>query len=148
MYDTGSKNSADIVICDYNRIFEKHIEKSRLGTETELIDLDTLGIRQYFDQYQLTYKHGDEVWNKIYKREYLQEFGIMFDTETFSEDKLFNLSCLLNVKRICTIQTSFYNYFQREGSLMYREKPDYTRKQMTLLEKFYQKVHSYNKQRS
>lgn len=146
MYETGQDRSADIVICDYNRIFEKYIEYSRLGIETEVLDLEVLGMRGYFDKYQFTYKHGDEVWNKIYQRKFLQNYGIIFDTDTFSEDKLFNLSCLLHAKRICTIQEGFYNYLQREGSLMYRKKPDYTKMQMILLEKFYSKMEFYNKQ--
>lgn len=145
MYDAGLKTDADIVICDYNRIFENHVEKSRLGVRTEILDMDGLGIKQYFERYQATYNHGDEVWNKIYKRKYLQDYQIWFDTETFSEDKLFNLSCLLNVKRICTIHAAFYNYLQREGSLMYREKPEYTKMQMILMEKFYSKIQKHHK---
>ena len=147
MYEMGTKYSADIVICDYNIIFEKYVEKSRLGMETEVLDMDVLGMRQYFDKYQFVYKHGDQVWNKIYKRGFIQNFGILFEknSEIFHEDKLFNLYCLLNVKKICTIDSSFYNYLQREGSMMTKEKPDYMNTQMTMMEKFYNKAHLYNK---
>ena len=147
MYDLASKHSADIVICDYNMVFDKYIEKSRLGIETEVIDMDVLGIKQYFDKYQFIYKHGDQAWNKIYKREFVQKFGIVFEknSEIFSEDKLFNLYCLLNVKTICTLDSSFYNYLQREGSLMYEEKPNHTKRLMTLLDRFYKKAQFYNK---
>lgn len=138
MYEAGHRNSADIVICNYNRIFENAVERSRLGIETETVDVAALGIRRYFDKYQFTYKHGDEAWNKIYRREFLEGFGIRFERnrEIFSEDKLFNLYCLLHVKKISTLDSSFYNYLQRPGSIMYRRKPDYTKRQMTLMEKF------------
>ena len=138
MYEAGHRNSADIVICNYNRIFENAVERSRLGIETETVDVAALGIRRYFDKYQFTYKHGDEAWNKIYRREFLEGFGIRFERnrEIFSEDKLFNLYCLLHVKKISTLDSSFYNYLQRPGSIMYRRKPDYTKRQMMLMEKF------------
>ena len=147
MYDPASKYSADIVICDYNMVFDKYIEKSILGIETDVIDIDVLGIKQYFDKYQFIYKHGDQAWNKIYKREFVRKFGIVFEknSEIFSEDKLFNLYCLLNVKRICTLDSSFYNYLQREGSLMYEGKPNHTKRLMTLLDRFYRKAQFYNK---
>lgn len=144
MYDMAIKNSADIVICDYNRIFSKYIEKSRLGIETEVIDLNVLGLEQYFNKYQYTYKHGDEAWNKIYRREFVQHFGILFEKDMYADDKLFNLYCLLKVKKICTLNSSLYNYLQREESIVYKKKYEYTRNQMTLLEYFYKRSQLYN----
>jgi len=147
MYEAGNGNSADMVICNYNRIFENAVERSRLGIGTETVDVDALGIRRYFDKYQFTYKHGDEAWNKIYRREFLERFSIRFErnSEIFSEDKLFNLYCLLHVKKISTLDSSFYNYLQRQGSIMYKRKPDYTKRQMTLMERFYKKAQSCNR---
>ncbi|MDX9822034.1 MAG: glycosyltransferase [Syntrophales bacterium] len=144
MYEAGHRDSADVVICNYNRIFENAVERSRLGIETETVDVAALGIRRYFDKYQFTYRHGDEAWNKIYRREFLEGFGIRFERnrEIFSEDKLFNLYCLLHVKKISTLDSSFYNYLQRQGSIMYRRKPDYTKRQMTLMERFYRRAQS------
>lgn len=147
MYEAGKRHGADIVICDYNRIFVDCVERSRLGLQTEALHMDVLGMRIYFDKYYFTYKHGDEVWNKIYRRKYLNDFDIRFEPETFSEDKLFNLTCLLNVKIISTIGVSFYNYLQREGSLMYRAKTDYTKRQLTMMDRFYKKAQSCKKER-
>ncbi|HOG17117.1 MAG TPA: glycosyltransferase [Syntrophales bacterium] len=149
MYEMGNRHSADIVICDYNRVFVEYVEESRLRIETEVIDMNALGMNRYFDQYLFPYRHGDEAWNKIYKREFLQDFGIVFEknSEVFSEDKLFNLYCLLNVKKICTIDAGFYNYLQREGSIMYKVKPDYTKRLMTLLERFRKAAQFHGRQK-
>lgn len=147
MYEAAKGHCADIAICNYNMIFADRVERSRLELQTQVLDMDLLGMRRYFDQYYFTYKHGDEVWNKIYRRQYLLDFDILFEPETFSEDKLFNLTCLLNVKKISTVGVSFYNYLQREGSLMYRAKPDYTKRQLTMMNRFYKKAQSCNKER-
>ena len=149
MYEAGSRHSAEIVVCDYCRVFSGYVEKSRLGMAPEVIDMEVLGIPQYFEKYVFTYRHGDEAWNKIYRKDFLQAHGIVFEknSEIFSEDKLFNLYCLLNVKRICTVDAQLYNYLQREGSIMYEVKPDHTKRLMTLLERFHKAAHLCNRQK-
>lgn len=59
------------------------------------------------------------VWNKIYRREFLEEHRIMFEQYELGEDVRFNLNVYRNVNKVYLSQESYYVYvIGRKGSAM------------------------------
>ncbi|WP_454861524.1 glycosyltransferase family 2 protein [Peribacillus frigoritolerans] len=138
MYDKAKDTEADLSICNYNKIFEEHIENNYLKIVEEVIDIREIGLDEYFYKYYFNYIHGDEACNKIFKRSIIEKKSIRFEknSEIFSEDKLFNLYFIINTEKITTTNKSFYNYLQRDGSLMNVPKPKLIKQYMNLMDKF------------
>ena len=64
------------------------------------------------------------VWNKIYRREFLEEHRIMFEQYELGEDVRFNLKVYEHVNRISFSQTCYYIYISgRVGSAMGHYNP-------------------------
>lgn len=66
------------------------------------------------------------VCTKIYNRSFLSMHDILFQSERLllAEDLMFNLSVLVNTRRISTVSDSFYFYCVRSGSLIQSYKRD------------------------
>jgi glycosyltransferase involved in cell wall biosynthesis len=148
MYFKAKESDADMSICNYNRIYPNYEDNNFLDIQDDFIDMNNLGFTEYFYRYYLSYRHGDEAWNKIFRRSIIEENKIRFEknTEIFSEDKLFNLYFILHTKKIATINQSFYYYLQRDGSLMNEPKPMLIKQYINLMDKFiYYSIH-HNKE--
>lgn len=64
------------------------------------------------------------VWNKIYRREFLEEHRIIFEQYELGEDVRFNLNVYENVHKVSFSQTCYYVYISgRAGSAMGRYNP-------------------------
>lgn len=59
-----------------------------------------------------------EVWNNLYKRTFLLDNGIWFKSGIFHEDELFIIEVFLKAERVRYFDISFYNYVQRDESIM------------------------------
>ncbi|MEO2075951.1 MAG: glycosyltransferase [Bacillus sp. (in: firmicutes)] len=138
MYQSAKINDSDISICNYNKVYETHVEPHFLKIDDEVIDIKRLGIQEYFYQYYFNYIHGHEAWNKLYKRKIIIENSIRFENnaEIFAEDLLFNLYFIVHSTIITSSKKSFYNYLQRTGSIMQSPNPNLINQFVNLIEKF------------
>lgn len=138
MFDKAEVYKADLVICNYNRVYSDRIEKNRLNIKNEFIEIEQIGFQNYFYYYFFPYIHGHEVWNKLYKREIIVQNKIFFEEnkKIFSEDLLFNLYYLCHIKTIYAISNSYYNYLQQENSIMASKKPNLAVKYTELVQRF------------
>ncbi|MCQ9628391.1 hypothetical protein HS141_15845 [Cetobacterium somerae] len=59
-----------------------------------------------------------EVWDDIYKRELIQINNLSFKENLLHEDELFTPLVFFKAKKVKLIDTDFYYYRQREGSIM------------------------------
>ena len=130
IYDLAMNNDADITVFNMRKVSEnnnKVIMQSFLNIEDETISIQKIGIKKYFEKYFFNYKHGHEACNKLYKTSIIKSSGVIFDNndEICSEDLLFNLKLIPFIEKITSTKTSYYNYMQRENSLMntsYRQR--------------------------
>lgn len=117
-----NNNNTDLVIFNYNKIYENGIISKglELSLSNNTYNLNEIGLDNYFYKYFLNYKHGVEAWNRFYKRSLIENNGIRFvdNKKIFAEDLLFNLYYLVHVKKIGTIEKSYYNYLIRNSSIM------------------------------
>lgn len=66
------------------------------------------------------YRIGWNVWNRVFRKRIIDEHSIEFvdPQQTFAEDQLFCLCYLLYCRKIVCLNRCYYNYFQRDNSIM------------------------------
>ena len=63
-------------------------------------------------------------WSRIYRKEFLEEFGLKFPEKTFYEDSFFNFLTALYARTAVKAPGRFYHYYQDPNSTMHsRNKP-------------------------
>jgi len=145
LYSAAIRENADVAICNFNIVFEDETKKnikSLFNIKNHLIKMDEIGVENYIRQYIRGFKHGNEVYTRLYKNELLKENAILFEKNTnnavpeIAEDMLFNLKCSLSIKKIVEVEVSPYNYLVRPGSSITSAKPDLILRFIKLVEKF------------
>ncbi len=63
-----------------------------------------------------------EVWDDIYRRKFLIENDIYFIPGRLHEDHMFTLNVFLKAERVKYFDLTFYNYVQRDNSIMTTKK--------------------------
>ncbi|WP_455164925.1 glycosyltransferase family 2 protein [Streptococcus sp.] len=99
----ADNQEADIIVCGVmSKIHPK------LNGGEQILDKET-----YINEILYNLNVFGYVWNKIYRKEIIQNNDIKFlDNVMFMEDKYFNLQCALYVKSVKFIQENLYNYFE------------------------------------
>lgn len=64
----------------------------------------------------------------IYRRDFLQDSGIIFPLGKYSEDNIFSLKTLLKAERFRKINAYFYFYYQRADSISHTKTTEHLRK--------------------
>lgn len=109
--DSVSEGGADLFVYGFEKL-RKH--EGSLSTERLLP-----GISGHVDRMTLLNRFGElyqawminPIWNKIYKRDLIQQWRIQFPTErTLGEDLLFNIAYLEHCGKIQVINKAIYRY--------------------------------------
>ena len=109
------KSGADFVVSGYTRDFvhsggttQLHpvrFEDQLLSCSHDKVQLQKSCTQTYF------YNVYIHVWNKIYRRDFLQKHGIMFDESIrYAEDVPYNIECLIHAKSIQFLSLTGYHY--------------------------------------
>lgn len=119
LYDCAEKYDLDIAMGGHTKLFENGdlIERRRT---IKLLDsgLKT-GKEILYNSIQLN-DYRMEVWDDLYKREFLLENQLSFYEGILHEDEEFTLKCLLVAKRVQVVDSVGYMYRQRQGSIINR----------------------------
>ncbi|WP_394862155.1 glycosyltransferase family 2 protein [Paraclostridium bifermentans] len=101
LYNHAEKYNADICISNYNEVYEDSIKK--------VDDME--------EEYPIL--HEASVWNKLFKREFVEKNNALFPVGLWYEDNAFTYRLLLSNPIITNISDYLYNYRKiREGSIM------------------------------
>ena len=85
------------------------------------------------------------VWNKIYRREFLEEHQIVFESYELGEDVRFNLSVYQHVNKVFLVKSAYYVYVSgRVDSAMGQYNPNRMNYQLEELGKVDQLMTSWN----
>ena len=116
---------AELVIYNYRLVTEKGVQGAYLPMKDEVIDLDRLGLDNYFYRYWMPYVHGQEAWCRLYRRDIIEQNRLRYapNDEVFAEDTLFSAMYLMHVRTIAALAKPYVNYLQRGDSLMGMRKP-------------------------
>lgn len=130
----ADETGAEQVLYNYTLVIDDKEQGAYLHFENETIDVDRLGLANYFYQYWMPYKHGQEAWSKLYRRSVIEDNGLRFapNKEVFAEDTHFSALYLMHTHKIAALQTPYVFYVQRGDSLMGMKKPNLAWRLMTL----------------
>ena len=129
----------DLIVFGHNRMYDS--KKIINGLSLEQYGIYNINLPIFFRDYYFTYKIGFMPWNKIYKKDVIKNYSLMFDTEeAFGEDLLFNLIYYLNIKNVFFSSGIYYNYYIRDGSAERTISKERHIQQMRLFEKFVEYV--------
>ncbi len=116
------EDNVDIGIGRYKKILEKNYgNESNLECLTIMKDYKRGEIRtgkEYLGKMYREYTHGPEVWDDIFRREFLLENSIFFKKGRIHEDEIFTIESMLKAQKVKFYGIYYYNYLQREQSIM------------------------------
>lgn len=103
-------------------------KKTHLAPEDAVYQFENgKDLSDYYKEEFFPYRHGHEVWNKVYKKSVIDSAQLEFtDTGSVaSEDMLFTMQMLAHLKKFASIPNPLYYYRERNQSIMnsgYRER--------------------------
>ena len=112
LYETAVKNNADISACGIIRcrkhykipllVYDKSVVTANYNKKLELADIPTYCY----------------VWNKLYRKEALQNSNIRFETGRIYEDVLFTPHILYYTKVFATVPDTNYYYYRHKNTIV------------------------------
>lgn len=136
----------DLLVFSYYNSIEKNlseIDRSAkiLPTEGKKDKSDFIALFQELFLTDMMYT----VWNKIYRREFLEEHQIVFESYELGEDVRFNLSVYQHVNTVFLVKSGYYIYVSgRVDSAMGQYNPNRMNYQLEELGKVDQLMISWN----
>lgn len=130
MYRAAKDRDADVVHVSGMLVpFERNLRKDLSSLEDdklirfmiEYCETDDIwsapaDIKQRVDQWLLHYYHWT-VWSKLYRRDFLNEYGIRFADLSLAEDQLFVFNCLINARNYVKLPDFYCIYRIGEETL-------------------------------
>lgn len=114
MYDTITRDKTDIVMCGANIFYESDVSHKK--SDNGYLRVKHSGV---FDVTEyMTYTTPGVLWNKIFKRSIISDYGIRFPDGLKYEDVCFFNMYMLWAKKMSFITDKLYNYRRRAGSIM------------------------------
>lgn len=117
MYKEAIKNDLDIVIADFEYNFEDKDKNYRLN-RCDDIKNKILSGRSFFEDGIKTKSISSVVWNKIYKREFIEKNDLYFIEGILHEDMEYTPRVLYRAQKVKYIDEVLIAYRQRQGSIM------------------------------
>ncbi len=130
----AEQSDADLVLFNYRLVVDGVEQGPYLPMDDEVISLDQMGLARYFYRYWMPYRHGQEAWCRLYRRDIIEKNGLRFapNREIFAEDTLFSAMYLMHVRKLAALSTPYVYYVQRGDSLMAMRKPRLAHRLMML----------------
>lgn len=124
LLEEAKKENADCCYCNYYNVFDNQksiaiaVNEKKVFTNEQCIDF-LMDLISSDISYKDDTKYGATVWKAIFKRSIIIEHNIRFYSERkyISEDGLFDIDFMLNVKKICYIPECLYYYIYNPDSL-------------------------------
>ena len=130
----AERAGAQLVVYNYRLVTEAGAQGAYLPMRDETLDLDQMGLSNYFYRYWMPYVHGQEAWCRLYRRDIIENHLLRYapNDEVFAEDTLFSAMYLMHVHTLAALAKPYVNYLQRGDSLMGMRKPKLCRRLITL----------------
>lgn len=130
----AQRTGAQLVIYNYRLVTENGVQNVCLPMKDETLDIDQMGLANYFYRYWMPYVHGQEAWCRLYRRDIIEQNHLRYapNDEIFAEDTLFSAMYLMHVHTLAALAKPYVNYLQRGDSLMGLIKPNLCRRLITL----------------
>ncbi len=120
LYKSASNNNADLVICDWYKVFESRTEiYHTLGKNDESADdiKNDEMLSKIFSQFM-----NATSWCKLYKKSLIEKLGYKFPEDIFFEDSAVVWIWILTADKINYVKKPLYNYLIRRDSTLNQPK--------------------------
>lgn len=117
LYNEAKINNLDIACGGYTKYFSSMKSEEKIRNKKSL----DLGVASGKFILKEQFKNNDyrmEVWDDLYRREFLIENNLSFTEKLLHEDEEFTPKAILLAKRVKLVDTYGYIYRQRENSIM------------------------------
>ena len=122
LINAAKTNNVEVVLCGYNRVVLSNKESINNSEKTIVLNSRAFLIKILNPQTGYGFCHM-----KLYKKEVIKD--ILFDANLIvGEDALFNEQIAYNVKKVCMIEKSLYNYRINLNSAVKKYDPEYANK--------------------
>lgn len=119
MYEYVSKNRLDIGICSaYRSHGEKSLEEYWVSSHQKLLIRPDAGLKDFILTWNITGRNAP-VWNKLYRRAFIESLTLRFQIGVISEDSIFNCTCFSRADAVGAVNDAFYVYTDNSESLFY-----------------------------
>ena len=116
LYSALSETDADVAVCDYNLIYDDHIDYNYSKISDETVKVSS---PDYFFKYCACDKPNNYIWTRLYKSSIVKKSGVFFENYKLADDTLFNFKLIPWLIKIAHISSGSYNYLQRPNSNVY-----------------------------
>ena len=119
--DEIEKTEADIVVCNYARLWNGKILPAMDCRKLKGIQQKSPEFRfqGFFSAGMLSY-----VWGKMYRRDFLKRHEAGFEDYVYAEDKMFSMQCYASGARYGFIGETGYIYRKNDASVSFCYRPD------------------------
>ncbi len=136
LYKKAKENDLDIMCCE--NIVER-LNKSLVRMKLpniNRINVTKDKVDDFFKDYYFTYIFHAVLWDKLYKREFVNKCNAHFISTKliFSDDQYFQVQLIVNEPSIGFHSQPLYHHVIRKGSMMQSEKPDYFKREIHLFQ--------------
>lgn len=136
--EAARRHGAEQVLWNYRYVYGAEPGPAQLPMGDAVLDLSGKGLRSYFYRYWFPYRHGQEAWARLYRRDVLLDHGLRFapGAEIFAEDTLMSASYLLYTNTLVALQKPYVYYRQRPDGIMGAPKPRLAARLMALCARY------------
>lgn len=134
LYQIATVSNADIAVSSYYSVYGHLVRAHKSWDGNGIFTNKEYALQILQEPY--SYYYG-VVWNKLYKRDFIEKRRIRFDTKvTYGEDFIFNLELLKGYGRVVTTKQRFYYYYRGSKSLSkaHGSREEYRKKRIHLYE--------------
>ena len=114
LYNEIEKRNADIVVGNYIHITHEGEKWPEPLFDTNIYDNFKLSIEDFEKSF---FVMNSVVWNKIFKRSFIEEQKLRFIPKAIAEDAIFSTYCYVHTDNIYYIKDVVYNYRQNEANV-------------------------------
>lgn len=129
LYTAMKDCDADLGVCGYyyssGKYHQPYCLEDKVITAKELLERFACGDSAFYFS-----------WNKLYKRELIQDMNARFSDRHCAEDMLFNSYFYRNVSHAVLIQKPLYIYYVNSGSLSNKRRPGFWNDMIMVYETF------------
>lgn len=152
LYKNLELNNGDVALCGYkikkpnqniDVLFES--DKKVMTSMDEIIDNIVSSMISQKNIFSSSLGHGGSVCRLLIKRNIIFDNNISFDNNLkYGEDLLFCILVFLNSKRVVIDNSTYYNYFLRNGSACNKYRKDFYSEIIAIMKKLTSILKTYN----
>ena len=116
LYEEAIKYNLDIAIGGYKKLYSNIYES--IKRNNNLVDIGVTTGVNFLKNEMKCKDYRMEVWDVLYRREFLEKNNLTFEEGLVYEDELFTPLALFKATRVKLIETNGYIYRQRQNSIM------------------------------